>query len=68
LRRAALLVTPDQGVLVSGPFSVGNDGLIDATLELTVVDPAGLAQAFKPAFPDYASQIEALAAAQAACR
>jgi hypothetical protein len=64
LRRAALLVTPDRGVLVSGPFSVGNDGLIDATLKLTVVDPAGLAQAFKPAFPDYASQIEALAAAQ----
>jgi hypothetical protein len=63
IRRAALLVTPDQGVLVSGPFEVGPGGLLNATLELVIVDPAGLATAFKSGFPEYAAQIETLAAA-----
>ena len=62
IRRLALRVTPEEGLLVSGPFSIGADGLIDAKLEVYVVDPAGFAQAFKPAFPDQASQIDTLAA------
>ncbi|TCD13763.1 DUF2125 domain-containing protein [Oricola cellulosilytica] len=64
LRRGALLVTPEKGVMLNGPFSIGADGLVDATLELSVVDPAGLAAAFKPVFPQYAAQIEALASVQ----
>ncbi|QKV20131.1 DUF2125 domain-containing protein [Oricola thermophila] len=65
IRRLALLVTPKQGLLVSGPFSVDEGGLVDATLELVVVDPAGLAQAFRAAFPELAAQIDALAAMSA---
>ncbi|MFZ2099064.1 MAG: DUF2125 domain-containing protein [Oricola sp.] len=61
-RRLALLVTPEQGLLVSGPFDVGTDGRLNAKMEVIVVDPAGFAQAFKPAFPDYAGQIDTFAA------
>jgi hypothetical protein len=65
IRRLALLVTPEQGLLVSGPFSIRADGLVDATLEVIVVDPAGFAQAFKPAFPEQAAKIDTLAAVPA---
>jgi len=65
IRRLALLVTPDQGLLVSGPFSIRADGLVDAKLEVIVVDPAGFAQAFKPAFPEQAAKIDTLAAVPA---
>lgn len=61
-RRIALLLTPKRGVLVSGPFSVGQDGLVDAKLELIVVDPAGVASDMKTVFPEYASQIDIAAA------
>ena len=61
-RRLALLVTPEQGLLVSGPFDVGADGRLNAKLEVIVVDPAGFAQSFKPAFPEYAGQIDTFAA------
>lgn len=62
IRRLALTVTPKQGILVSGPFSVGQDGLVDAALELIVVDPAGFAEAFQPAFPEHADKIGMMAA------
>jgi hypothetical protein len=65
IRRLALLVTPERGLLVSGPFSIRADGLVDATLEVIVVDPAGFAQAFKPAFPEQAAKIDTLAAVPA---
>lgn len=65
IHRLALRVTPEEGLLISGPFSIGADGLIDAKLEVYVVDPAGFAQAFKPAFPEQAGTIDTLAAVPA---
>lgn len=66
LRNAILRVTLDQGVEAAGTFAVGDDGLVNADIQLTVVDPAGLAAALKPAFPEYASQIDMLVAMQPA--
>ncbi|WP_425416846.1 DUF2125 domain-containing protein [Oricola indica] len=62
LRRLALLLTPKQGLLVSGTYAVGADGLLDAELEAIIVDPDGVAGTMKPVFPEYASQIEMLGA------
>ena len=42
IHRLALLLTPERGFLVSGPFEIGADGLIDATLKIIIVDPAAL--------------------------
>lgn len=65
-RHATVRLDSNEGIEVKGPFSVGEDGLVDADWKLTVVDAAGLAEAFKPAFPEYASQIAMLAASQPA--
>ena len=54
----------ERGFLVSGPFEIGADGLIDATLKVIIVDPAGFAAAMKPVFPEYASQIDMIASGQ----
>lgn len=64
IHRLALLLTPQRGFLVSGPFEIGADGLIDATLKIIIVDPAGFAAAMKPVFPEYASQIDMVASGQ----
>lgn len=64
IHRLALLLTPERGFLVSGPFEIGPDGLIDATLKVIVVDPAGFAAAMKPVFPEYARQIDMVASGQ----
>jgi len=64
IQRLALLLTPERGFLVSGPFEIGADGLIDATLKIIIVDPAGFAAAMKPVFPEYASQIDMVASGQ----
>ncbi|GAB4350628.1 MAG: DUF2125 domain-containing protein [Oricola sp.] len=61
IHRLALRVTPDEGLLVSGPFSVGADGLVDAKLDVYLVDPAGFAKAFRPAFPEQAAKIDMVA-------
>lgn len=60
--RLALLVTPEQGVLVSGPFEIGADGLVSAKLDVYFVDPEGLAATFRPEFPEYGGLINMLAA------
>ena len=64
IQRLALLLTPERGFLLSGPFEIGADGLIDATLKIIIVDPAGFAAAMKPVFPEYASQIDLVATGQ----
>jgi len=64
IHRLALLLTPERGFLVSGPFEIGADGLIDAALKVIIVDPAGFAAAMKPVFPEYARQIDMVASGQ----
>jgi len=44
---------------LSGPFSIGADGLLDADLQLTVRDPAGLSTTLGNAFPEARQQIAA---------
>jgi hypothetical protein len=62
IHRLALLLTPERGLLVSGPFEIGMDGRVNATLDVFLVDPAGFAQELKPVFPEYSSQFDAFAA------
>jgi hypothetical protein len=57
LRTLSLSTGPNTGLLASGPFSVGEDGLLDAELTLTVRDPEGLSAALAAAFPEAKSQI-----------
>ena len=48
---------PKTGLTVSGPFSIGEDGLIDATLKITVRDPNGLSAMLAEAFPEKRKEI-----------
>jgi hypothetical protein len=59
LRTLALSVGPNTGMTVSGPFSIGSDGLIDADLKVSVRDPGGLAAVLGEAFPDARDTITA---------
>lgn len=52
IRNASLSVGGNSGVTVSGSFSIGEDGLIDADLKLTVRDPQGLSAILAAAFPE----------------
>ena len=57
IRNASLSAGKDSGFTVSGPFSIGEDGLIDATLNITVRDPRGLSAIFVEAFPERRREI-----------
>lgn len=57
IRTAALSTGPDTGVTVSGPFAIGDDGLIDATLKITIRDPKGLSAMLSEAFPENSREI-----------
>ena len=57
IRSASLSTGADTGLTVSGPFSIGEDGLIDATLRVTVRDPRGLSAVFAEAFPEKRREI-----------
>lgn len=52
IRNAELSVGGKSGVAVSGTFSFGEDGLLDADLKLTVRDPNGLSAVLAEAFPE----------------
>ena len=52
IRDASLNVGPSGGVTVNGTFSIGDDGLIDANLKLTVHDPEGLSATLVKIFPE----------------
>ena len=52
IRNAELTVGGESGVTVSGTFSFGQDGLLDADLKLTVRDPNGLSAVLAEAFPE----------------
>ena len=58
IRNASLSAGGNSGLTVSGPFSIGEDGLIDATLKLTVRDPQGLSAIFAEAFPEKRKEIK----------
>ncbi|WP_421856659.1 DUF2125 domain-containing protein [Oricola sp.] len=64
MRRAAIMLTPERGLWVSGFFAIGINGLVNADLDLSLADPGGLASALKPAFPELAAQIDVVAALQ----
>lgn len=46
------------GISVAGPFSVGDDGLIDATLTVTIREPAKLSKLLADGFPQLRETIE----------
>jgi hypothetical protein len=52
IRNAELSVGGKSGVTVSGTFSFGEDGRLDANLKLTVRDPNGLSAVLTEAFPE----------------
>ncbi|MEP9387791.1 DUF2125 domain-containing protein [Mesorhizobium sp. KR9-304] len=63
IRNASLSVGPDSGFTVNGSFSIGDDGLIDADLKLTVRDPQGLSAALAEAFPEKRREIRNVSSA-----
>ena len=52
IRNASLSVGDNSGLTVSGTFSIGEDGLLDADLKVTVRDPNGLSAVLTQAFPE----------------
>jgi hypothetical protein len=57
IREASLFTGPNTGLTISGPFSIGNDGLIDADLKITIRDPNGLSLVLAAVFPENSDQI-----------
>ena len=58
IRSASVDAGEGAGFSVSGPFSVADDGLIDATLTLTIREPARLSKLLADAFPQFRETIE----------
>lgn len=63
VNRAALLLTDDRGVIIDGPFSLSADGLISGDFTVRIVDVPGVLAAARDVVPEFAPQIETLAAA-----
>ncbi len=57
VRTLALSSGPDTGLSLSGPFSVAEDGKIDADFKVLVRDPRGLAVMLGDVFPEMRSEI-----------
>lgn len=58
IRTLSLATSDATDITLSGPFSIDADGLIDATLRVTVRDPRGVSTALGAAFPEAKRQIE----------
>lgn len=58
VRRLTLGLSDDRGVLVQGPFSISDDGLIDADLDVRVVDVPGLIAQLEANTPRIAAAID----------
>lgn len=58
IRTLALTTGGTAGVTVAGPFSVSDEGLVDATFTVTVRNPKELSAQLVQMFPDKASQIQ----------
>lgn len=63
IRDASLNVGDKSGVTVSGTFAIGDDGLVDADLKVTVRDPRGLSAALAEAFPEKRREIDNVSSA-----
>ncbi|WP_170314693.1 DUF2125 domain-containing protein [Aquibium carbonis] len=60
VRSASVFVSDDAGVTISGPISIGADGLIDARLEVEMDRPAEVAEKLAVALPDQAKEIRSV--------
>jgi hypothetical protein len=60
VRSASAFVSEEAGVTLSGPVSIGPDGLIDAKLEVEMDRPAEVAERLAAAMPDQADQIRSV--------
>lgn len=60
VRSASAFVSEEAGVTISGPVSIGPDGLIDAKLEVEMDRPAEVAERLAVALPDQANQIRSV--------
>jgi len=63
IRNASLDIGPRGGFTVDGTFSIGDDGLLDANLKLTVRDPQALSSVLSEAFPEKRREIRNVASA-----
>lgn len=57
IRDATLNIGPRGGVTVNGTFSIGDSGLVDADLKVTVRDPEGLSAELVKIFPEKRREI-----------
>lgn len=64
--RGATLASGDASLSLEGPFSVDEQGLMDAEFQLAVRDPEALGDILREALPELADEIEAAAAALSA--
>lgn len=62
VRSASAYFTEEAGISLSGPISIGSDGLIDARLELEMQRPAEVGEMLAAALPDQADQIRSVMA------
>lgn len=62
VRSASAFFTEDAGISLSGPVSIGPDGLIDAKLDLQMDRPAEVGEALAASLPDRADQIRSVMA------
>jgi hypothetical protein len=63
IRNASVNIGSKGGFSVNGSFSIRDDGLVDADLELTVRDPQALSAALSEAFPEKRRDIRNVASA-----
>lgn len=64
LKRLALLLNEDRGILISGPYSVAQNGLLNASLEVRIIDVDAVMAVAATAFPDVANLLSAFANGQ----
>ncbi|MEO1703080.1 MAG: DUF2125 domain-containing protein [Pseudomonadota bacterium] len=57
IRRLAVQLNEDRGLLANGPFSVSTDGLLDADLTIRVVDVPGIVDDLNRTAPHIASAV-----------
>lgn len=65
VKRLALLLTDDRGIIVSGPVSVADNGLVSVALKVRIVDVEGVLDVLAKALPDFAPLMTAFAKGQA---
>ncbi len=63
--RALSLATGETSIGLTGPVTIGADGLIDAKFELTVTNPQALSKSLQAAVPEHAREINMGLAAMA---